>query len=196
MLSRADPLGGLRRRVPARQQAHAERAVRDHEPVVRLRVGDEVGVGLARRPGCTAPGSTAPASRAPASAARQRASEKLLTPTSVTTPGVLQAAHALHLLRDRHDRVGPVDLVEVDHVDAEPSRALAAVLLDVAGGRRDREHLRRDERFLASIAERRGRRCARSCRGRRSPRCRSRSHRGRARARRMRPASTSAYSVP
>ena len=47
-----------------------------------------------------------------------------------------------------------MDLVEVDHVDAEPLRALAAVALDPAGGRRDREDLGRDERFLAAIAER------------------------------------------
>ena len=47
-----------------------------------------------------------------------------------------------------------MDLVEVDHLDAEPPRALAPVLLDVTRGRRDRHHLRREERFLASIAER------------------------------------------
>ena len=96
-------LGRVRRRVAARQQPHAERAVRDHEPVVRLRVGHELGVGLA-------------GDEAVLHLVRQhRRAERVLggappREREVADADVgddtraLEAAHAFHLLRDRHDR--------------------------------------------------------------------------------------------
>ena len=66
---------------------------------------------------------------------------------------VLESAHARHRRAKRDQGIRPVHLVQVDALDAEPQGREAPVLLDAPRGRPHREHLRRDERLVATTLE-------------------------------------------
>jgi hypothetical protein len=145
--------GPARTPVPARQQPLGQRAVGDHDAAVRCRERQQITLGL---PVHEAVGDLV---------AEDPAAERLLGGAPALQPVVadpdladqahpLQGPHAPHDRAVADDRVGHVDLVQIEQADAEPVRAGHGALFHHRSHRQDRKELGRDERRLSATAER------------------------------------------
>ena len=139
--------------VPTAEHALLEWAVRDDDTIVGLGVRDIGDIGFAleqaevhlvredRAPELTLGGTPA-------------IGREVAHPDVVHRSCILEPTHALHRRTQRHERVGPVHLIQVDRLDAEAKRRQAAVLLHASCSGPYREHLGRKERLAAAPFER------------------------------------------
>ena len=114
---------GIVRAVPAgRQEPLRQRAVGDDDPIVGLRPRQQLGLGPAGHQAVLhLVGQHRAAQRAvgvlPAS------QPEVAHPDVPDDAAVVEAAHPRHRRLQRHHRVRPVQLVQVDHVNAQPAGA-------------------------------------------------------------------------
>ena len=139
--------------VAARQEALGERAVGDDHAAVSLRPQDQLALGAARE------------ERVLDLVEEHAPAELLLGPLPASEvevahahlghhAGVHQFAQPAHGLAQRHDRVGPVDLVEVDPIHAEAAGGGPGAVADHRGHRHQGEELGRQHHVGAPLAQR------------------------------------------